>query len=160
MASSSSTSVERYDVFISFRGTDTRWGFISFLCDALRDKGIKAFIDSDDLKKGDEISPVLLEAIKASAISIIVFSENYAQSRWCLDELNHIVRCMKEHKQRVIPVFYKVEPTDIRHQKRSFEVAFSELETRFGHDSEKLKMWRESLRATADLSGFNSADAR
>jgi hypothetical protein len=48
MASSSAVShVCKYDVFLSFRGKDTRNNFTSHLYDALCRKQIKTFIDND-----------------------------------------------------------------------------------------------------------------
>ena len=75
-----------YHIFLSFSGKDTRAGFISHLNDALKRKQILTFIDNE-LETGVEISPSILQAIENSMISLIVFSENYASSRWCLDEL-------------------------------------------------------------------------
>ena len=66
-----------YDVFLSFRGEDTRMNFTSNLNGFLNMMGINTFID-DDLSRGEEISAKLLEAIEYSSISIIIFSENYA----------------------------------------------------------------------------------
>ncbi|CAN6698969.1 unnamed protein product [Malus baccata var. baccata] len=99
-----------YDVFLSFRGEDTRTNFTDHFYKALDGKAITTFIDHQ-LKRGEEISPALLEAIEESRISIIVFSENYASSRWCLDELVRILECRKSRKQIVLPVFYKVDPS-------------------------------------------------
>lgn len=69
MASSSSPRVGvpriKYDVFISFRGTDIRHGFLSHLRKALRQKQVDAFVD-DRLEGGDEISPALVKAIEGS----------------------------------------------------------------------------------------------
>ena len=78
-SSSSFTQFKNFDVFLSFRGEDTRLGFIGHLYNALRQRGINTFID-DNLKKGEEISIGLLKIIESSMISIIVFSENYASS--------------------------------------------------------------------------------
>ncbi|KAL6317016.1 hypothetical protein AAG906_026748 [Vitis piasezkii] len=76
---SSSTSVcpWRYDVFLSFRGKDTRFNFTDHLYTTLVHKGIKTFRD-DTLKRGEEIGPEILKAIEESRFSIVVFSENYA----------------------------------------------------------------------------------
>jgi hypothetical protein len=79
-----------FDVFISFRGTDTRYGFTGNLYKALSDKGIRTFINDKELQRGDEITPSLLKSIEDSIIAIIVFSKDYASSSFCLDEL---VRC-------------------------------------------------------------------
>ncbi|KAI9111355.1 hypothetical protein K1719_017045 [Acacia pycnantha] len=93
-----------HDVFISFRGVDTRTGFVSHLRAAFKRKGIKTYMDYD-LERGNEISPTLLVAIKQSKILIIVFSENYAGSRWTLDELAKIMECRRTKGQHVIPIF-------------------------------------------------------
>ena len=81
MASSSSFTHQpkTFDVFLSFRGEDTRYDFISHLHETLRQRGIHTFIDKY-LPKGEEISGELLKTIENSTISIIVFSENYASS--------------------------------------------------------------------------------
>ncbi|KAK4259605.1 hypothetical protein QN277_005919 [Acacia crassicarpa] len=127
----------RYDVFLSFRGEDTRKCFTENLYDNLRKKGINAFIDDRKLGKGERIAPSLLKAIEKSRISIIVFSKNYATSTWCLDELAHIIQCKKEMKQVVMPIFYKVDPMDVQYQRNSFEEAMVALEERFRNDAEK-----------------------
>jgi len=44
---------------------------------------------------GEKISAGLLKVIESSRISIIVFSENYVSSTWCLDQLVKIVECKK-----------------------------------------------------------------
>ena len=90
-----------------------------------------------------------MNAIKASAISVIIFSEDYASSRWCLDELAEILECKNEYAQIVIPVFYRVDPSDVRNQTGSFGDSFSKLEERFEQNSEKLQTWRKGLREAA-----------
>ncbi|KDO37452.1 hypothetical protein CISIN_1g042778mg, partial [Citrus sinensis] len=89
-SSPSSPRNHKYDVFQSFRGEDNRDNFTGHLYSALSQKGIETFID-DQLNRGDEISQSLVDAIEASAISLIIFSEAYASSRWCLDELVKIL---------------------------------------------------------------------
>ena len=69
-----------YDVFLSFRGPDTRHSFTGALYDALSCKGLKTFMDDEGLKGGDQIKQALVNAIQESRISIIVFSVNYASS--------------------------------------------------------------------------------
>ncbi|KAI4367438.1 hypothetical protein MLD38_023176 [Melastoma candidum] len=44
-----------YDVFLSFRGEDTREGFTNYLYDALTSRGIITFID-DQLPRGESIA--------------------------------------------------------------------------------------------------------
>ncbi|KAK4259607.1 hypothetical protein QN277_005921 [Acacia crassicarpa] len=142
----------RFDVFLSFRGVDTRHTFTDPLYDALRRKGINAFIDDKKLGKGEEISPTLLKAIERSRISIIVFSKNYATSTWCLEELAHIIWCKKLKNQLVMPIFYKVDPSDVQYQRNSFQEAMAALEDRFRNDLDKVCKWRSALFEAASLS--------
>ena len=158
--SSSSCSTHRwhYDVFLSFRGEDTRNNFTSHLCEALRGKGINTFID-DDLQRGEEISVELLKAIELSKISIVVFSKNFASSTWCLNELVKIFECKsKSNDQRVLPIFYKVDPSEIRKQDGEYGIALAEHEEKFKDDIEKVQTWRKTLTEAANLSGFHYND--
>ncbi|XP_030961150.1 TMV resistance protein N-like [Quercus lobata] len=153
-ASSSSFTHQpkKFDVFLSFRGEDTRLGFIGFLYKALCERGINTFID-DSLQRGEEISTSLLKIIESSRISIIVFSENYASSTWCLDELAKIVEC-KNNDQLVRPVFYNVDPSEVRNQKGKYGKALSKHEKKL-KDNKKLQSWRKALREAANISGWH-----
>ncbi|XP_004292718.1 PREDICTED: TMV resistance protein N-like isoform X1 [Fragaria vesca subsp. vesca] len=165
MASASSLSVaahvlphDKYDVFLSFRGIDTRLKFTTYLYDALKRRKIDTYID-DQLERGEEIELALLEAIEQSRISIIVFSKNYASSRWCLDELVHILKCKQKYGRIVIPVFYEIDPSHVRKQEESYADAFvsHEKEKRF---KDKVLIWRDALSTAANLSGFDSQNVR
>ncbi|CAN6554514.1 unnamed protein product [Malus baccata var. baccata] len=145
---------EKYDVFISFRGEDTRKTFTSHLRVALLRKKFETYIDYK-LKKGDEIGPSLLEAIEKSRLSVIIFSKNYASSTWCLLELVHILKCRKKKGQMVVPIFYDINPSDVRKQKGSYADAFAQLEKRFKDSMGKVREWRKALRTAANLSGFD-----
>ena len=90
-SSSSSTHMWKYDVFLSFRGEDTRNNFTDHLYAALNQKGIYTFRDDQKLERGKLITPVLLKAIEDSLFAIVVLSKNYASSTWCLDELAKIM---------------------------------------------------------------------
>ncbi|XP_044469747.1 protein SUPPRESSOR OF npr1-1, CONSTITUTIVE 1-like [Mangifera indica] len=161
MASSSSsiTPELEHEVFLSFRCEDTPRNFTSHLDEAFRQKNIKTFID-DKLNRGEEISPSLLKAIEHSKISVIIFSKGYASSSWCPKELEEIIKCKNTHDQIVIPVFYDVDPSDVRNQIGDFGKAFAELEKRFMSDSEMLQRWRTALRDAANLSGYDSKNSR
>ncbi|XP_024169487.1 disease resistance protein RUN1 [Rosa chinensis] len=146
-----------YEVFLSFRGEDTRSSFTDHLHTALDDRGIKTFID-DELPRGEEISAALVKAIEESRVSIIVFSQNYASSRWCLDELVKILECRKSKGQEVRPVFYKVDPSDVRHQSGAFGEAFATLDQCKYKDS--MDKWKAALKEAADLSGWPFNDGQ
>ena len=107
----------------------------------------------DELPRGEKISAKLLEAIESSKISIIVFSKNYASSAWCLDELVKILEC-KNNGQVVLPVFYKVDPSDVRNQQEKFGEALAKHEKKFKDNKEKMQRWRAALNEASNISGW------
>ncbi|PWA53083.1 NB-ARC domains-containing protein [Artemisia annua] len=176
-ASSSSSSLitshpcHSYDVFLSFRGEDTRRSFTDHLYAALKQAGIHTFRDDDEMERGKQLEPELKKAICESAISIIVFSTNYASSKWCLDEVLTIIEENERlsSKHEVIPVFYNIEPSDVRNQTGSFEKAFSRYDDIIEAESdqqkkiqwsEKVNAWRASLRKAGSLTGMVLANGK
>ncbi|VVA37977.1 PREDICTED: TMV resistance, partial [Prunus dulcis] len=144
-----------YDVFLSFTGVDTRNGILSHLYHELQNRCIKTFMDDPKLERGTTISFELFKAIQESRLAIVVLSPNYASSSWCLDELTKILQCMKSNGT-VLPVFYNVDPSDVRKKSGSFADAFAEHEKRFREDIDKVKCWRDALTEVANLSGIDS----
>ena len=142
----------KYDVFLSFRGEDTRNGFTSDLNGILCQNGINTFMD-DKLRRGENISTELLEAIESSKISIIVFSKNYATSIWCLNELVKILEC-KKNGQIVLPIFYKVDPSEVRSQSGKFGEALEKHE-QFKDNINKVQRWKAALNEAGNLSGWH-----
>ena len=104
-SSSSSTHHWSYDIFLSFRGEDTDYGFTGHLYTVLCDNGLITFIDNN-LQRGEEISIELLKTIEMSMISIVVFSENYASSTRYLDELVKILECRNTGRIRKAIQFF------------------------------------------------------
>ncbi|XP_024162336.1 disease resistance protein RUN1 [Rosa chinensis] len=159
-SSDASPSISSHDVFLSFRGEDTRKTFTDHLCTALMNAGFRTFRDDNDLQRGEYIKPELEKAIEQSRSSVIVFSKDYASSGWCLDELLMIMERRRTADHIVLPVFYDVDPSHVRKQTGSLAKAFA------GHERNqflkyKVKRWREALTEAADLSGMvlqNEAD--
>ncbi|KAK8329563.1 hypothetical protein V6Z12_A11G329800 [Gossypium hirsutum] len=152
-STSSSISRKKYDVFLSFRGEDTRKNFTDHLYHALKRSGIITFKDDPKLEAGEEIAPDLFKAIQQSWCSVIVFSESYASSGWCLDELSEIVKQKNDKGYKVFPVFYDVDPSDLRKQKGKVEEAFAEHKKRY--DEDKLQRWRNALTQVANIKGWH-----
>ncbi|XVF77469.1 hypothetical protein PTKIN_Ptkin14bG0046700 [Pterospermum kingtungense] len=158
-SSSSSISGHKYDVFLSFRGEDTRKKFTDHLYAALKRKGIVTFRDDPDLKRGEEIAPDLLKAIQESWCSVIVLSETYAFSGWCLEELAEIVKQKKERGHKVFPIFYEVDPSALRKQTGKLEEAFASHEEKYKEDKEKIQRWRTALTEVTNIAGWDSKDS-
>ncbi|KAK8272765.1 hypothetical protein V6Z11_D11G357600 [Gossypium hirsutum] len=124
-----SISKKKYDVFLSFRGEDTRNNFTDHLYNALKRRGIVTFRDDPKLEAGEEIAPELFKTIQQSWCSIIVFSKTYAFSSWCLEELAEI--------------------------KGKAEEAFAKHEERYKDDREKIQRWPNALREVANIKGWH-----
>ncbi|CAL1412915.1 unnamed protein product [Linum trigynum] len=146
-----------YDVFLSFRGADTRHGFVSHLYNALRQRGISTFKDDQNLDRGKPITPEILRVIQQSRFSIAVFSEGYASSPWCLGELQAIIQCTERDETRaVLPIFYNIDPSDVSEVKNSYAESFAKHELDFPRDPELLRNWRAALSKAAEFSGWGS----
>lgn len=153
--SSTCTQNWKNDVFLSFRGEDTRKTFVGHLYYALKQKGIHTFKDDERLERGKSISPELVKAIEESRFAIVVFSKNYASSTWCLDELGKIMECKKDFGQTVIPIFYDVDPSHVTKQSESFAKSFAAHEENLKGDVEKVLCWRDAFRQAGKIAGYD-----
>ncbi|KAG4924286.1 hypothetical protein JHK87_049826 [Glycine soja] len=138
MASASSFSFipqETDDVFISFRGEDTRHTFTAHLLAAFYRLKIRTYVDYK-LGRGDEISPTLIRAIEESKVSVIVSRENYGMQK-------------NKGSNR------DTDPSDVRNQTGNYADAFANHEQRFKDNVQKVELWRASLREVANLSGWD-----
>ncbi|XP_075648912.1 TMV resistance protein N-like [Castanea sativa] len=157
-SSSSSSQKWEYDVFLSFRGEDTRKNFTDHLYTTLKQNGVNTFKDDKNIERGEPISPKLLKTIEESLFAIVILSKNYASSTWCLDELVKIMECKKKMGQIVLPIFYDVDPSEVRKQTGTYAQAFEEHERRFKENISKVHTWRAILTEVANLSGFPLQD--
>ncbi|GJZ78992.1 disease resistance TIR-NBS-LRR class family protein [Tanacetum coccineum] len=139
-SSSSTPKSFKYDVFLSFRGEDTRNNFVGHLYEALQRNCIETYKDDEKIEKGERINDQLLKSIEDSRFYIIVFSKNYASSSWCLDELVKIMECQKMTGHTTFPVFYDVEPTQVRKQDGPVGEAFSK-----SSKQEAAGKWRDAM---------------
>ncbi|KGN61295.2 hypothetical protein Csa_006535 [Cucumis sativus] len=60
--------------------------------------------------------------------------------------------CNKLRGQVVLPIFYKVDPSEVRKQSGKFGEEFAKLEVRFS--SEKMQAWREAMISVSHMSGW------
>ncbi|CAN8239561.1 unnamed protein product [Cochlearia groenlandica] len=156
--------LKQYDVFLSFRGSDTRRGIVSHLHRAFLDRRIDdIFKDDKTIEMGESISEEIKEAIHGSKFAVIVISANYVSSTWCLNELQMIMELHKKKQLVAIPIFYDVEPSDVRDQRGTFSLEryeSSRLMLFFSSTKRtmaaKIHKWREALNEVGGTSGKES----
>ena len=152
-SSSSPSRNWRFNVFPSFCGEDLRKSFLSHFLKELQRKGITTFIDHE-IKRSKAIGAELVAAIRGSRMAVILLSKNYASSTWCLNELLEIMSCKEERGQTVMPVFYDVDPSDVRKQAGDFGNIFEK--TCVGKSEEVRQRWSRALTDVANLAGVDS----
>ncbi|CAI9304506.1 unnamed protein product [Lactuca saligna] len=144
-------SAGAYNVFLSFRGEDNRNAFTDHLYDALIRAGIVTFRDNEEIRRGEELQLEIERAIKGSRASVVVFSEKYATSTWCLDELALILQQRRECNHFVLPVFYHVDPSDVRKQTGTFAI---KVKASSRWTDENVSLWKKALKEVPDLAGM------
>eukprot|EP01018_Ginkgo_biloba_P010662 Gb_38841 [translate_table: standard] len=145
---------KKYHVFLSFRGPDVRTTLVDHLYDYLTAAGIHTFLDSTKLKKGQDIGMSLNDAIDHSDILIPIFSPRYAESSWCMKE----VCLMCSSKNTIIPLFYNVEPWEVRYpdtDKSKYAVAFDNHITKGRHSLQEVNDWKDAMKQVSSLSGWS-----
>ncbi|XP_056163539.1 disease resistance protein RUN1-like [Syzygium oleosum] len=141
-----------HDTFISYKQADT-CNFVSHLYDALERNKIRAFVDYN-LERGLEIAPAINEAIERSRSAIVVISQNYASSPWCLDKLDKILECKEKKGQLVFLIFVDIDPREMREQSGPF-TQIGQSEKGLGQENaDKVLRWRDALRKAGNLTGW------
>jgi hypothetical protein len=143
-----------YDVFLSFRGENTRRSFTDHLYTALCRAEIRTFRDDDGIRRGEKIDLEIKKAINETKLSIIVFSKDYASSRWCLDELAMIMERRRTVGHIVFPVFYDVDPSEVGTQTGRYGEEFAKHDIRFKDQMEKVEGWRKAIKEVAYMEGM------
>ncbi|GLJ16629.1 hypothetical protein SUGI_0285420 [Cryptomeria japonica] len=146
ISTSASTLMQKtcYDVFINHRGADVKHTLASSIYNILKNMKLMVFLDSEELEYGDFFPTTLEAAMRSAPLHIAIFSENYAKSSWCLAELSYMLKV----GAKIIPVFYHVEPTDLRwvaQGKGVYAKAFKGHEQKGRYSLEQLQEWKRAL---------------
>ncbi|XP_039165675.1 TMV resistance protein N-like [Eucalyptus grandis] len=142
---------EEYDVFLSFRGRDTRLNFTDHLHRSMVRAGIRVFLDSEELEDGKEINEIL-EVVNKSRIYIPIFSKDFASSIWCLREVERMVECCSKSngKKEIIPIFYDVMSDDVKLRTNLYKKAILKHK-KFAPN--KVQQWMSDLKTVGKIKG-------
>ncbi|GLJ27489.1 hypothetical protein SUGI_0539290 [Cryptomeria japonica] len=150
---------KKYDVFLSFRGPDVRKTLVDHLYQSLSTAGVNVFLDSEKLEKGEDIGMNLEQAIQDSTIYIPIFSPDYATSAWCLKEVSLMWKFKFSSTDPIlmIPLFYNVEPSDVRYAdwRVPYAEAFNKHRTKGRHSKGEIDGWTDALHQVSCLSGWS-----
>ncbi|KAF8034827.1 hypothetical protein BT93_C0985 [Corymbia citriodora subsp. variegata] len=148
------SSRNKFEVFLSFRGPDTRTSFTDFLYHTLLDKGISVFMDKQGIDIGEEIGLEIFQAIDDSKICIPIFSKDYAFSSWCLRELERMMQRWKNNELEILPIFYDVEPSDVKLETKVYKDALTLHKKKCG--VEIVQRWEEVLKEVTKIKGWDT----
>lgn len=148
-------AVTDHQVFISFRGADVRRGLLSFLEEGLKRGCVKYYVDTKE-RKG-EVLDILLQRIRESRLVLIILSQNYMESRWCIKELLETTKEIRP-KPKVIPIFYNVRVEDVKDNWKVGKQARGEEGEEIGEEREKTV--KEALRTLTRHMGIRSTEYR
>ncbi|GLJ33402.1 hypothetical protein SUGI_0671950 [Cryptomeria japonica] len=149
-------SFRLFDVFINHRGPDVKQTLANQLYSSLEQLGIRAFLDSEEKELGTSFPSTIETAIHSASVHLAIFSKGYAHSPWCLTELV----LMLQSRAKIIPLFYQVEPWELRHiEKGVYAGAFLKYEEK-GRYTEKISEWKEALQSVSCTTGYEFKDPK
>ena len=129
---------------------------MSFLEKDLSAAGLRAFLDCKSIDMGEDSWECIEHAIKRSPVAVVVFSERFADSVWCLRELHAMLHMSSA---TVLPVFYNVQPWEVRFPEEGrLKGGFEKLCER--HPKEVIDEWREDLEHASKLMGWEHFGAK
>ena len=93
-----------FDVFLCYHSVDTAW--VARLKTALEDKGVKVWLDSEQILPGDRFAEALERGLQASRSVALIVSAGSLHSNWVNDEYYRALGLANasSHGLRLIPV--------------------------------------------------------
>ncbi|KAH7404107.1 hypothetical protein KP509_15G011100 [Ceratopteris richardii] len=140
-------------VFLSHNKMDTQRNAVSVFRGILGSRGITCKVVGYE-KERDQMKLDVEKAIRNSTVHVIFLSETFVKCKDCLEE---VVKIMNVHSTKtpfevkILPVFYNVAPSVVRHQVKGSAYDFINVER--STDVER-KRWAEALNRLSHLMGF------
>ncbi|XP_047179764.1 disease resistance protein RUN1-like, partial [Vigna umbellata] len=159
-ASSSYKLPRMYDVLINFNGEDIHRNFVSHLNSVLSTVGLTTFLHHHNAVNSTHIQEPILSRCR---VAIVVFTQTYSQSAWCLHQLLQIIKWHETYCRHVLPVYYEIQPSDVRLQKGDFGKALKATaqQTFSGQELEDgMSRWSHALTKAANFFGWDESNHR
>lgn len=91
----------KYDVFVSYSAKDRPWA--SELVDALKNEGVRAWFDEENLRPGEKLSESIEEALRESRAVVFLLTPEYLNSPSASFEVGAALGANK----KIIPILRK-----------------------------------------------------
>jgi Tol biopolymer transport system component len=101
-----------WDVFISHASEDKK--FVRPLAQALRDKGLRVWLDEFELKVGDRLRRKIEHGLSNSKYGIVILSPKFFAKRWPQDELDALANRESLDEKVILPVWHNVDYEQIK----------------------------------------------
>lgn len=104
---------KEFDAFISHSSNDKMY-FVRPLANSLLEYGAKLWYDEFSLKAGTSLSRSIEKGLSNSKYGIVILSKSFFEKRWTEYELRALNSFEIENPEVIIPVWYKVNESDVR----------------------------------------------
>nr|GEW81932.1 RNA-directed DNA polymerase homolog [Tanacetum cinerariifolium] len=128
--------------------------FVDHLFHDFKRKGIRAFKEDDHVHRGEERYPQVYRAIEQSRFLVVILSDGFASSPYCLRELVKIIEYKEkfQEKYEIIIVYHNCKPEMVVKEIENYEATFSKHEKLVKQDVSK---WKEALIKAVSLPGWD-----
>lgn len=141
-----------YDVYLSFCDEDSRSFALGIYTALTSQPGVVVFWDDQWFGSQDRSSKQPsdsdLNVIQDCEIAVILFSKNYINSRWCLQELEKITQCCRRTTDALIVLPVLLYPPHLSLQREIFGDSFQDFVDRIlmedetsSKDEDKFMTW-------------------
>lgn len=111
-------SGQSWHVFISHASEDKSVG-ASPLAATLEERGLRVWIDKDELRIGDSLRRKIDHGLAHSLFGIVVFSKSFFTKGWPQYEVDGIVGLSVAGKQRMLPIWHEISKDEVVQQSPS-----------------------------------------
>lgn len=141
-----------FDSFINHRGPDVKNTLASHIYHHLLLMGYTPFLDKHSIKIGEKSLESIQNAMRTASVFVTIFSPRYAESKWCMDELQYIV----ESGKPIIPIFFKISPSELRMKEADgmYAQAFQKHVASGKFDPDTLQKWQDAFHKVSNIAGY------
>ena len=103
----------KWDAFISHASEDKEEIAIP-LTQALKNKGLKIWLDKQELSLGDSLRRKIDEGLANSRFGIVILSEHFFNKEWPQKELDALISREDGREKVILPIWHKISFSEIK----------------------------------------------